>query len=60
MLLFDNPFYFDEDCAAVLKTDVGWKLRRFKRDVLNASKAFRTPFQVDLDHLTSCGAFRRL
>jgi dGTPase len=60
MALFDNPFYSDEDCKMVQKTSGGWSLRTFQRQRLNNSKAYRTPFQRDLDNLTFCGAFRRL
>lgn len=60
MALFDNPFYSDEDCSMVLKARKGWEIEAFDREVLNTSKAHRTPFQRDLDNLTFCGAFRRL
>jgi dGTPase len=60
MALFDNPFYSDEDCTMVDKTADGWNPKRFQRQRLNNSKAYRTPFQRDLDNLTFCGAFRRL
>jgi dGTPase len=66
MALFANPFYTDEDCQMVRKTAAGWSLRPFARDKLNRSslltnsKAFRTPFQRDLENLTFTGAFRRL
>ena len=60
MALFENPFYSDEDCSMVLKAHKGWEIEAFDREVLNRSKAHRTPFQRDLDNLTFCGAFRRL
>src|SRR5215469_179638 len=60
MVLFDNPFYSDEDCDIINKTRKVWSIVHFDRNVLNNSNAHRTPFQRDLDNLTFCGAFRRL
>jgi dGTPase len=62
MALFENSFYIDEDCNRVCWSKNGWYYLKplFDRQWLNRSSAFRTPFQLDLDNLTFCGAFRRL
>jgi dGTPase len=60
MALFENPFYSDEDCKMVHKTNDGWRSEPFERERLNRSNEYRTPFHKDLDNLTFCGAFRRL
>lgn len=58
---FDNQFYLDGDCNTIHKSaNNKWYYKQFDRAITSNPNAFRTPFQLDLDNLTFCGAFRRL